>query len=145
MRHEFSREDYLAYLKSEIWKSLSSRCKERDGFRCRVCNSNRNLEAHHRTYERIFCEELGDLTTLCEQCHDIFTEAGALKQLRLKSESSGEVEPLDSDAKELAKAKVRRAAHVKRVFDENGPEKAKKILNKWLREEIERLKKYEWK
>jgi formate-dependent nitrite reductase cytochrome c552 subunit len=47
------------------------------GFRCRICNAGRDaaqLEVHHRTYEWLGCEEVGDLTTLCSQCHHTATD-----------------------------------------------------------------------
>lgn len=64
--------EYEAYLQSPEWRERRRRTLERDGYRCRVCNSPDNLDAHHRTYER-FGEELDeDLTTLCRRCHDFF-------------------------------------------------------------------------
>lgn len=64
---------YDKYLKSPDWKSKSDACKERDGNRCRLCNSPERLEAHHRTYERIYHEWPEDLTTLCHDCHEWYS------------------------------------------------------------------------
>jgi hypothetical protein len=47
-----------------------------------VCNSDKQLDAHHRTYERIFNEEPGDLTVLCRKCHDRHHDADKLKMTR---------------------------------------------------------------
>jgi hypothetical protein len=70
------REGYLKYLATERWKSISDKVKKRDGYRCRLCNGTENLNAHHRTYEHKGDEEnhLGDLTTLCGDCHTAYHE-----------------------------------------------------------------------
>lgn len=65
---------YATYLQSERWRRQRRRCLERDGHRCRICNSGHNLEAHHRSYkhcghDRDEAAELFDLTTLCSVCH----------------------------------------------------------------------------
>lgn len=46
---------------------------DRDGYECRTCTSKSDLEVHHRTYERFGNEELGDLVTLCHECHEAIT------------------------------------------------------------------------
>lgn len=66
------KERYAEYLKSPEWAARSKATKERDGNRCRVCNSPDRLQAHHRTYERVGREAEGDLVTLCDPCHDLF-------------------------------------------------------------------------
>lgn len=76
------RIDYQAYIASDLWKRKADAAKKRAGFRCQICNRGQHqvvqLEAHHRTYERLGAEEDGDLTVLCETCHDIFTRTGTL-------------------------------------------------------------------
>jgi 5-methylcytosine-specific restriction endonuclease McrA len=66
------RERYLAHLNSEAWRLIRRLVIERDGRRCLVCNSPAELEAHHRTYERLGHERLDDLATLCRDCHELF-------------------------------------------------------------------------
>lgn len=40
-------------------------------YRCQICNANdRQLDVHHRTYERLGREQIEDLTVLCHDCHD---------------------------------------------------------------------------
>lgn len=63
---------YNRYLKSPEWRERADRILERDGYRCRVCNSPHRLQVHHRTYERLGHEEDGDLVVLCAECHDVF-------------------------------------------------------------------------
>lgn len=72
------KERYTEYLESSRWHMLASDCKAKAGNRCQICNSPDNLEAHHRTYERIGEELPGDLTCLCRTCHEIFTRNGRL-------------------------------------------------------------------
>lgn len=64
--------DYAEYLQSDVWKSKAAHARERDCNRCRLCNSPDNLQVHHRTYERIGHELLDDLTTLCDECHELY-------------------------------------------------------------------------
>lgn len=65
---------YHEYLQSDAWKSLRLLCLQRDGHRCRICNSKEDLEIHHRTYDRFGHEDVEDLTTLCHRCHELYTE-----------------------------------------------------------------------
>ena len=69
---------YAAYIKSDAWRFSPARLAEllASGARCRICNDGRSttiLHVHHRTYERLGCELVEDLTTLCEECHDVVT------------------------------------------------------------------------
>ena len=61
---------YKAYLQSEEWGSLRQRVLGRDGLECQVCFKRSNfMHVHHKTYERLYEELLGDLITLCPDCH----------------------------------------------------------------------------
>lgn len=64
--------DYQEYLLSERWKLLAEETKRLAGYRCQVCNSDGELHAHHRTYERIGNELQRDLIALCDSCHALF-------------------------------------------------------------------------
>jgi len=63
---------YRQYLRLNYWKRISLDAKERAGFRCQLCNSESDLETHHRSYERRGREESSDLTVLCSECHGKF-------------------------------------------------------------------------
>ena len=65
---------YNKYLQSEYWHEVSRRVKERADYRCQVCNSPHDLQAHHRTYEHRGYElnHLNDLICLCRKCHATF-------------------------------------------------------------------------
>lgn len=62
--------EYHEYLASPEWQALRVQALERDGYACRVCNSSKQLDVHHRTYERFSHEDLNDLTVLCRKCHE---------------------------------------------------------------------------
>jgi hypothetical protein len=66
-------DEYRAYLQSKEWKEKRRAAIERAGGRCQTCNKSNRLEVHHRTYERIFNEDPGDLTVLCCECHAVIT------------------------------------------------------------------------
>ncbi len=74
---------YREYLQSPEWKERAALARERAGYRCQVCNAiNVQLNVHHRTYERLGNEADGDLTVLCQPCHQIFHEKGKLVKER---------------------------------------------------------------
>jgi hypothetical protein len=64
---------YSEYLKTEHWSKLSGEVKKRALGRCQVCNSIKNLNAHHRSYfHKGEPDEIYDLICLCNNCHVIF-------------------------------------------------------------------------
>lgn len=65
---EYERSRYEEYLRSEHWKSKRSLKLELCP-KCEECGASDLLEVHHRTYERLFCERMEDLMTLCRRCH----------------------------------------------------------------------------
>lgn len=65
--------DYQLYLQTYDWHIKRSAALKRAGYRCQVCNSPDNLNAHHRTYERLGNEQEGDITILCTDCHALYS------------------------------------------------------------------------
>lgn len=63
---------YKEYLLSNEWHKLRIKKFKQVGYSCQICDANKNLQIHHRTYKRIFKEELNDLTVLCEDCHQLY-------------------------------------------------------------------------
>ena len=64
--------NYHKYIRSEEWRVKAEEAKALAGNRCQFCNRSRGeiqLEAHHRTYERLGNEQPGDITVLCRNCH----------------------------------------------------------------------------
>lgn len=63
---------YKEYLKSSSWKYMKNLAIKAAEGRCQLCNSDKKLEVHHRTYERIGEERIADLIVLCHNCHGRF-------------------------------------------------------------------------
>ena len=62
---------YYDYLHSEEWQQKRRQRLKIDGYRCQLCGSGMNLRVHHITYEHIHTdEEIDDLVTLCNDCHE---------------------------------------------------------------------------
>ena len=63
---------YKDYLKTPLWRIVSSRVKFRKG-KCDICDATKDLEIHHKTYEHLGIEFLfpEDLACLCHKCHDL--------------------------------------------------------------------------
>lgn len=64
------RKFYLAYLNSGSWRITRNRALREAGFRCSRCASKRNLQVHHKTYERLGREWDQDLEVVCADCHE---------------------------------------------------------------------------
>lgn len=65
---------YEDYLKTEYWKELSEVIKKEADYKCQICNSDSNLNVHHRSYEYKGIPELEkkDLVCICDKCHSIY-------------------------------------------------------------------------
>ena len=61
--------EYPNYLKSPAWLTKKAQVLERNGYRCALCNTEDDLEVHHKNYDNIGKEPLGDLIILCKVCH----------------------------------------------------------------------------
>lgn len=59
---------YREYLNSDEWKSKRLQ-KLKLNPKCEVCGDKSNINIHHKTYDRIFNENIEDLQTLCRLCH----------------------------------------------------------------------------
>lgn len=75
---ELATMPYSDYLQTPEWAAKRKKALRFAGFRCQLCNSNENLNVHHRTYKRRGYERLSDLTVLCEDCHATFHKNGEL-------------------------------------------------------------------
>lgn len=63
-------EDYREYLESSHWDNIRLARLKKDGYQCQICGSGKNLCVHHLTYDRIGREQMDDLITLCQECHE---------------------------------------------------------------------------
>jgi hypothetical protein len=62
------------YLQTDHWHSIKQIVRERDWWRCVLCNDIYKLHCHHRSYEHkwdIWKEPL-DVHLLCSPCHTLF-------------------------------------------------------------------------
>lgn len=64
-----SKEEKELYLSSPKWEQIRQQVFKRDHHMCVSCYSRKNLNCHHIVYSRLGKEELGDLVTLCSECH----------------------------------------------------------------------------
>ena len=62
--------EYKKYMESAEWIAKRNMALRRDGFVCKRCGSAKNLNVHHITYKNLGHEEMDDLVTLCETCHE---------------------------------------------------------------------------
>lgn len=60
---------YVQYLQSEHWKETRAKALGRAHYKCQLCNSQHNLQVHHKTYVNRGCEQPDDLIVLCRVCH----------------------------------------------------------------------------
>lgn len=60
---------YRLYLQSPQWVDRRARVLARNPT-CQACERRDGEQAHHMTYERIYCEPLFDLVSVCRPCHD---------------------------------------------------------------------------
>lgn len=65
---------YAEYLQSYEWLDLRERVLQRDRYRCTVTGKAAKtgdlLQVHHLTYERVGCELMEDLITVCRSAHE---------------------------------------------------------------------------
>jgi 5-methylcytosine-specific restriction endonuclease McrA len=65
---------YSDYLQSPEWQNKRGEVLTFWNRRCALCNSDQNVQVHHRTYERMGHEKLTDLIPLCDKCHERHSE-----------------------------------------------------------------------
>ena len=66
------RINYDVYIRSTAWANSKVRasCLSRDDYMCQMCKSPWELAVHHITYENLGNENVEDLATLCNKCHN---------------------------------------------------------------------------
>jgi len=65
---------YNEFLQTLYWKTISEKVRISSGFKCKLCNSNKHLSVHHRTYDNHGYEldHMEDLICICQECHSKF-------------------------------------------------------------------------
>lgn len=71
---ERHKREYRDYLQGDHWKTVKRMATEHYGGVCCLCGSKKQLNVHHRTYERRGHERLADVILLCDKCHTKFHE-----------------------------------------------------------------------
>jgi len=80
--------DYKEYLKTEHWQEIRELKLQSVNYKCQICNSNKELNIHHRSYENLYNEQnhLEDLTVLCKECHGLYHDRLAKIPIRYSVE-----------------------------------------------------------
>lgn len=62
---------YSDFLKTRYWYIISDEAKLKAGYKCILCDSMENLQAHHKHYDNHgdIIKEVDDLVCLCAKCH----------------------------------------------------------------------------
>lgn len=65
---------YKQFLSTPYWTAIAAKKKIKAHYCCKVCNSQKLLNVHHKTYEHHGCEldNMNDLIVLCSDCHKKF-------------------------------------------------------------------------
>lgn len=60
---------YAQYLRTRWWYGRRNEALRQARYRCQSCESKRELQVHHTSYERLGDEADSDLSVLCRGCH----------------------------------------------------------------------------
>ena len=66
----FRRMPYKEYLYTEHWREFRKVALKNAKNKYQLCNKSGKLHVHHRTYENRGCEDINDVTVLCQECHE---------------------------------------------------------------------------
>jgi hypothetical protein len=69
----------VSYYATPWWNDVRYRRLQRDAFQCVLCDFPDELRCHHVSYVNLFNEQLMDLMTVCDRCHDRIHEHCGLK------------------------------------------------------------------
>ncbi len=64
-----NKTDYEKYLQTPHWRSTRNNALKRANYQGERCPQRRQLQVHHKSYERLGHELDSDLEVLCENCH----------------------------------------------------------------------------
>lgn len=74
---ETDRRLYDIYLSSDKWRKIRGKAIISSNNECVNCGSKVNLQVHHKTYDSLGNEDLGDLAVLCKSCHTLAHTPGS--------------------------------------------------------------------
>ncbi len=61
--------EYLAYLRSDVWREKRKELMEEVGWLCEACGG-KATEVHHKNYDCLGEEESDDVVVCCHGCHE---------------------------------------------------------------------------
>ena len=76
-----------SYYHTKHWKTLRKIVLKRDKYKCVLCSFANNLQIHHRVYEP-GQEQLSDLYTLCDTCHELFSFSNIQRRIETNTNYS---------------------------------------------------------
>lgn len=97
---------YNSFLKSAYWATVRIIVFKRDNYTCQKCGNCGKLVVHHNTYEHHLDElnNLIDLITWCEKCHNEFHQNKQIEKNALKIKSPKQERPPRSERKLIRRA-----------------------------------------
>jgi hypothetical protein len=63
------KKEYYNYLQSVKWKEFRELAFEHFGRKCGLCDSEFDVQLHHKHYRNVFNETFADVIPLCRRCH----------------------------------------------------------------------------
>ena len=82
---------YKNYLLSPEWEEIRQTLFASRGRVCEMCGSNKFIQVHHITYDRLFNEDPADLLVVCNSCHEKIHGKDKPKPQRLTKEGKVKV------------------------------------------------------
>ena len=71
IKRSYLLKQHEKYLNTDTWAGKREYVLRRDNYTCVICHTyGGSLHIHHKTYKRHQNENLNDLITLCEHCHN---------------------------------------------------------------------------
>lgn len=61
--------EYETYIKSKEWHDRADKVKQKRGYKCERCGSTKQIDAHHKNYDRLGYERDSDIEIVCRACH----------------------------------------------------------------------------
>lgn len=72
---------YREYLISKKWEWYKKAIYHIYNNECYICGNKERLHVHHKTYDRLYHEDMDDLVLVCDNCHsDIHWEKDFTKR-----------------------------------------------------------------
>lgn len=86
MKKPGQNQEYKEYLKTDHWKKKREETFIKQGRKCRICGSEKELHIHHRSYRykgesTLFKEINASLLVICKDCHFLWHELQGHKRI----------------------------------------------------------------